>query len=153
MKPEYIRQQLLKQMLEYTQGRNKHLSESAAAETYETKDEAFRRAAVFGLRMTSVAKVVDVLNGKLQVSGGVVRAYQHHMRDMAKLKYKERPAHMQSDQLDMEVMSQFFQSDDPEQNKLYQDMMHFKGLKAQDNTPTGMTMGGKIGKMSGYAMA
>ncbi len=151
MKPEYIREQLLKQQLEYIQCRAKHLKDSVSAETYEEKDECFRKAAVFGLRIASVAKVTDILNGKTEASGGVVRAYQKHMRDMAKLKYKERPSHMTSDQLDMEVMSQFFQSDDPEQNKLYQDMMHFKGLTAKSNAPVGMQSNTGKGGFSGYA--
>lgn len=132
MKEDYVRKTLLEQHIKWSGEYSTYLEKAKATEDMEEKDVAYRHAAVLGMRLDSISKATAVLNGKLEFNGGWVRAFQKHMRDMAKLKYRDRPAHMQYDQLDVEVMSQFFQSDDPEQNRLYQELMSGKKMRSND---------------------
>ena len=136
MNEAHIRKQLLIQNMDYSADRSNLLKQAAEAETYEEKDLAYRKAALAGLRIDSVLKTIKEVN---EATGdlGRQRAFQRHMRDMRRLKYTERPAFATSDGLDMEVMSQFFQSDDPEQNQKYQEMMTGVKLKAGAPIPKG----------------
>lgn len=136
MNEAHIRKQLLIQNMDYSADRSNLLKQAAEAETYEEKDIAYRKAAVTGLRIDSVLKTIKEVN---EATGdlGRQRAFQRHMRDMKRLKYTDRPAFATSDGLDMEVMSQFFQSDDPEQNQKYQEMMTGVKLKAGAPIPKG----------------
>lgn len=122
MNADYIRKQLLEQHVRYSNEYSTYLEKAQACEDHEEKDTYYRMAAIAGLRLDSISKVTAVLNGK-EVGLSLTREFQRHNRDMAKLKYRPRPAHLQSDALDMEVMSQFFQSDDAEQNEKYRQLM------------------------------
>lgn len=131
MKETTIRAMLLLQHMKFAKERDEYLAKALATEDWEEKDVLYRKAAVAALRIDSVANVVEQIKG-MGAGLKMQRVLQKHTRDMARLKYTERPAHMQSDGLDMEVMSQFFQSEDPEQNRLYSELMTMRKLKPRD---------------------
>lgn len=135
MNADYIRKQMLEQHVKYSGEYSTYLEKARAAEDYEEKDTYYRMAAVLGIRLDSISKVTAVLNGK-EAGLSLTREFQRHTRDMAKLKYRPRPPHLQSDALDMEVMSQFFQSDDAEQNEKYQQLMIGRNLKSTQDRVT-----------------
>lgn len=151
MKQDYARKILLEQHVKWSGEYSVYLERARAAkpEEFEVKDENYRRAAVLGIRLDSISRVTAIMNGQDDDKIGWLRAMQRHMRDMARLKYRERPVHMQSDGIDMEVMSQFFASDDPQQNALYQQLM--TGKKLRPNEAAAKPAMGSGGRFSGYA--
>lgn len=108
MKDAYIRQQLLQQQLRWSAERAALVKQAVAAEDYEEKDECYRKAAVLGIRLDSIAQVTRAIGEVNCTDIQRARAYQKHMRDMQRLKYTPRPPHLTQDGIDTEVISQFY---------------------------------------------
>lgn len=108
MKDQYIRQRMLEQNMKWTAERNAFVEKALASEDYDEKDEYYRQAAVLGIRLDSIAKVIREISDVNCSDQQRTRAFQRHNRDMERLKYRKRPAHLLQDAIDTEVISQFY---------------------------------------------
>ena len=108
MNDSYIRNTVFANHLKWTKEQRELLEKTESAETFEEKDELYRKAAVLGIRLDSVGQVIRDLDKPDCSQAARTRAFQRHMRDMARLKYRPRPVGVISDATDQEVISQFY---------------------------------------------
>ncbi len=108
MKDSYIRQVLLTQRIQWTNERNELVQKALASEDYDEKDVFYRKAAVFGIRLDSIGEVIREIDKPGCSDTHRARSFQKHMREMTRLRYRDRPANSLNDALDQEVISQFY---------------------------------------------
>lgn len=108
MKDAYIRQFLLTQRIQWTREQTELLNQARSSEVFEEADEFYRKAAVLGMRLDSIGEVVREIDKPNCSDVTRARAFQHHMRNMARLKYRQRPVGVSVDAIDQEVISQFY---------------------------------------------
>ena len=108
MHDKYIRQALLTQRIQWGKEQSELLAQAQACEVFEEKDVLYRKAAVLGIRLDSIGEVIRKIDKPNCSNMERARAFQHHNREMSRLKYRERPVGVVSDALDQEVISQFY---------------------------------------------
>ncbi len=109
MKDEAIRKRLFEMQLEYKAEQRTLLEAARAIEDSmdDEKDTLYRKAAILGIRLASVDKVIEDIRDESIGDNGRLKALQRHNLDMLKLRYKPRAAGADYDALDGEVISQF----------------------------------------------
>lgn len=109
MTENQVRERVLVLSMQYKSEQRALLDKARSIEDQydDDKDTLYRQAAVLGIRLASLDKVLKDINVANPSDLKCTRAIQRHNRDMLRLKYKPRNPNVDFDGLDNEVLSQF----------------------------------------------